>query len=47
MRRGNGEYVLVVARDPEVMEVLCPSLEPAGYEVDVTGTGKAALERME
>lgn len=46
MHRGNGEYVLVVARDPEVMEVLCSTLEPAGYEVGVTGTGKVALDRM-
>ena len=46
MRRGNGELILVVARDPEVVDVLCPTLELAGYLVDVTTTGEAAIDRM-
>ena len=46
MRRGNGELILVVARDPEVVDVLCPTLELAGYGVDVTATGEAAIDRM-
>lgn len=46
MRRGNGELILVVARDPEVVDVLCPTLELAGYRVDITDTGEAAIDRM-
>lgn len=46
MRRGNGEHILVVACDPEVVDVLCPTLELAGYRVDVTDTGEAAIDRM-
>lgn len=46
-RRGNGELILVVARDPEVVDVLCPTLELPGYGVDVTDTGEAAIDRME
>ncbi|WP_435108570.1 response regulator transcription factor [Nocardiopsis synnemataformans] len=45
--KGDGEHLLLVAEDPDVVELLHPTLELAGYDVETVATGAAAVARME
>ncbi|GAQ65091.1 putative transcriptional regulatory protein [Streptomyces scabiei] len=44
--RGAGQHVLVVADDPPVAELLCTTMELAGYRIHAEHTGTAAVHRL-
>ncbi|WP_374194879.1 response regulator transcription factor [Streptomyces scabiei] len=44
--RGAGQHVLVVADDPPVAELLCTTMELAGYRIHAERTGTAAVHRL-
>jgi DNA-binding response OmpR family regulator len=47
LARGDGQHVLVVAREPELTELLSTTLELAGYRVGLADSAAEALARVE
>ncbi|MGA5363403.1 response regulator transcription factor [Streptomyces purpurascens] len=47
LARGDGQHVLVVAREPELAELLSTTLELAGYRISLADSGAEALARVE
>ncbi|MGW0576402.1 response regulator transcription factor [Streptomyces sp. NPDC002920] len=47
LARGAGQYVLILAGDPELAELLATTLELAGYRVSLASTTAEALDRLD
>lgn len=47
LARGAGQYILIVAGEPDLAELLATTLQLAGYRVSLTGAPAEALARLD